>query len=126
MGLVTREGVAQGCGAAPWSASGRRDVDDEFLAPEATKPRARSPSQSARDGVLVGDDAGNKAGCQVDVVHVQASQADATRAEAALDVERFTRSVEGLCDTGLRTDVVDAASIQDVTATLDKSCTRCC
>ena len=72
------------------------------------------------DGVLVENNADNKTGCLVNVIHVPASQADATPAEAALDVGRFAQSVGGLCDTGLFGDVFDAASTQDVTATLDK------
>jgi hypothetical protein len=72
------------------------------------------------DGVLVENNADNKTGCLANVMHVPASQAGATLAAAALDVDRFTQSVDGLCDTGLFGDVFDAASAQDVTATLEK------
>ena len=98
----------------------RRDIETEFLTPEAKKPRARSPSQSKMDGVLVENNADNKTGCLVNVIHVPASQADATPATAALDVDRLTQSVDGLCDTGLFGDVFDAASAQGVTATVEK------
>ena len=111
--------MCQLAGAAPGSESGRRDHDDEFLPSEAKKPGSRSPSQSAPDGVLAGNDAGNKTGCHVDVIHAPASQAGATPAEAALDVDRFTWSAGGLCATGLLSGVFDAAPTQDATATLE-------